>query len=311
MNVLPNLDAQCLAVDPLNRQSLYAGGASGGLYASRDGGLSWSPSPVQPPKMHISDVAVSRLERHDEGGTIYVGTEPSSVYKSNDAGCHWTDLISFRDIPSAPTWSFPPRPWTSHIRWITLSPHDPALILVVVELGGIMRSDDGGNTWLDRPADAYLDCHALSMPVDKPGVVYECANGGFAISADSGLTWIPQDEGIDRRYLFSMAVDHHNTDLVYVGGSTDPHHAHYAQGDARAAIYRRKPDGTWETLGDMASPPLPHFPYGLATDPDEIGMLYVGFGNGDIMISSDRGEHFERPEIEGDKPERIEAMLVL
>ena len=83
-------------------------------------------------------------------GAVYAGTEPSRLFRSEDQGESWRELEALLELPSRPTWSFPPRPWTSHVRWIAPSPHDADLLLVGIELGGLMRSDDGGQSWEDH-----------------------------------------------------------------------------------------------------------------------------------------------------------------
>ncbi len=87
-------------------------------------------------------VAVSAVEQGADGGVVWAGTEPSALFRSEDGGWHWQELPALRNIPSAPTWSFPPRPWTSHVRWITPDPHEAERIFVGIELGGVMRSLD-------------------------------------------------------------------------------------------------------------------------------------------------------------------------
>jgi hypothetical protein len=52
------------------------------------------------------------------------------------------ELVALLELPSRPSWSFPPRPWTSHVRWIAPSPHDADLLLIGIELGGLMRSTE-------------------------------------------------------------------------------------------------------------------------------------------------------------------------
>ena len=72
------------------------------------------------------------------------------------------ELTGLLELPSRPTWSFPPRPWTSHVRWIAPSPHDADLLLVGIELGGLMRSTDRGETWHDHRPGAQRDVHSLA-----------------------------------------------------------------------------------------------------------------------------------------------------
>ena len=54
------------------------------------------------------------------------------------------------------------------------------MILVGIELGGIVRSSDGGETWQDQRPGAQPDCHALATHPAKADTVYEAGGGGFA-----------------------------------------------------------------------------------------------------------------------------------
>ncbi len=86
-----------------------------------------------------------------------------------------------RHLPSAPTWSLPPRPWTSHVRAIAPSHTDPNLVVAGIELGGVVRSTDSGETWQDQRPGAQADCHALAAHPAAPWLQYE-AGGEFAQS---------------------------------------------------------------------------------------------------------------------------------
>jgi len=135
--------AHCLAVDPREPDTVFAGLREGGVRRTEDGGRTWVDCGL--PAAQVFSVAVSAAD-----GAVYAGTEPSALYRSDDRGETWRELASLLELPSRPTWSFPPRPWTSHVRWIAPSLHDPALLLVRIELGGLMLPDDGGRTWLDH-----------------------------------------------------------------------------------------------------------------------------------------------------------------
>src|SRR6266513_2631847 len=78
------------------------------------------------------------------GDTVYVGCRGSGLNRSADGGDSWAELTALQEIPSRPDWSFPPRPWTSHVRWIAPSPQDPKLVLVGIELGGLMLTEGVG-----------------------------------------------------------------------------------------------------------------------------------------------------------------------
>jgi hypothetical protein len=142
--VFADYGVQCVAVDPDDPQRLFAGTFDDGLFRSLDGGATWNNVSSDIPHDRSPSVAISPSRRSNGKYAVYAGTEPSSLYVSEDNGESWSDLETLRELPSAPTWSFPPRPWTSHVRWIALSDHDPELIFAGIELGGVMRSTDGG-----------------------------------------------------------------------------------------------------------------------------------------------------------------------
>ena len=151
--------AQCLAVDPNDPDTVYIGTSDEGLFRSSDGGRSWNRlAGVSHPR--VTAIAISPVD-----GALYAGTEPSSLFVSRDRGGSWRELEGLKSLPSASTWSFPPRPWTSHVRSLALSPEDPNLIVAGIELGGVVRSTDGGESWQDQRPGAYADCHALATHV--------------------------------------------------------------------------------------------------------------------------------------------------
>ena len=274
--------ARCLAVDPKDPDTLYIGTSDEGLFKSEDGGVSWQElSGIEYPR--ITAVAISPAD-----GAIFAGTEPSALFISRDGGGSWRELEDMRKLPSAPTWSFPPRPWTSHVRAIALSYADPDLVVAGIELGGVLRSTDGGETWQDQRPGAQADCHALATHPQSPELLYETAGGGFAQSGDFGDSWVASDEGMGLRYAWGLAVDAENPNLVYASAAPGPGRAH-GRGFSGAAIYRRVADEGWEPVLEG----LAAFPYALCPDPRVPGTLYAGFGDGEILHSQDSGESWD------------------
>jgi photosystem II stability/assembly factor-like uncharacterized protein len=244
------------------------------------------------PEPAVFSLAVSAAD-----GAVYAGTEPSRLFRSDDRGETWRELEALLELPSQPTWSFPPRPWTSHVRWIAPSPHDADLLLVGIELGGLMRSSDGGESWQDHRPGAQRDVHSLAWHPHTPGRAYEAGGGGAAFSIDAGETWRPADEGRDRDYTWSVTVDPDDPDRWYVSASTGPFAAH-GGGDPQARIFRRRNGEPWQPLTGGLPDPLPAMPYALLATG---GRLLAGLADGQLWASRDRGDTWTALKLQGDE----------
>ena len=149
---LVNSQPQCVTVDPLHPEQVYCGTFDQGLWRSENAGASWEHVGDDIGHEKVLSVAVSVLEQTSGYSTVYAGTEPSALFRSEDHGGTWHKLTALSELPSAPTWSFPPRPYTSHVRWITPDPLVAGRIFAAIEAGALVRSLDGGKTWEDHQA---------------------------------------------------------------------------------------------------------------------------------------------------------------
>lgn len=286
--------AQCVAVDPRDPDRVYVGTFDDGVHRTLDGGRTWQSVGAGIPHSRVLSVAISPSDREGGPAAVYVGTEPSELCRSTDDGQTWTTSPTLPMLPSAPTWSFPPRPWTSHVRWIALHHDNPDLLFVGIELGGVMRSVDRGVTWEDRKPGSQHDCHALATHPLAPGRVYEAAGGGVALSDDAGITWRKVDDGMDRHYTWGLAVDSADPDLWYVSATYSAREAHRKNGKSEAKIFRKRGDEPWESLYDDT---LPYMPYALLAPRDEPGSLIAGMQNGSLFASDDAGDTWRQLDV--------------
>lgn len=291
------LDKQChcLAVDPHHPQRVYCGTFDDGLWYSDSAGLNWQPVGAALPHDAVMAVAVSPLEVENGLGVVWAGTEPSAIFRSTDGGQSWHEKTTLQEIPSKPTWSFPPRPWTHHVRWIAPDPNVADRIFVGIELGGVMRSLDGGATWEDRKPHSQHDCHTLATHPHAPGLLYETAGGGFAASHDGGATWQGDDRGRRHHYLWGLAVDPGDPNTVIISGSPGPRGAHN-DATAEAQLYRRSGDEPWQPLTDGLPEPKGTRAYVLATHAAEPGLFYAATKQ-DLYHSADGGVQWEKQRI--------------
>lgn len=279
----------CLAADPERPEHVWCGTVRAGLWHTRDGGGTWEQVRGPLEAASVSAVAVGQ-------GAVYAGTDPSALYRSDDGGRSWEELRSMCEVPSAPTWSFPPRPDTSHVRWIALDPEEPGLLYVCIEAGALLRSWDGGRTWHDRTPDGPYDTHTLLVHPLAPGRLYSAAGDGFMArgrgfseSRDRGDTWDRPDDGLDRNYLWGLAVDPADPDTQVVSGAPSPQAAHAApSGDS--AVYQRSAGGAWRSVEGLPGPSGTTAPV-LATEPGEHGVFYAACNRG-LYRSGDRGLHW-------------------
>ena len=284
---------RCVSVDPHDPNRVYVGTFDDGLYATGDGGETWREAWEGIADRRVMSVAVSRSHQVAGVSVVYAGTEPSNLYRSEDGGETWQLLPELRRLPSEPRWSFPPRPWTHHVSTIALHPTDPDGLVVGIELGGVMRSADGGRTWIDHNPQAHSDAHQLLTHPLAPDRVYEVAGQGIAVSPDRGDSWRRLDDGLDRRYAWATAVDPADPDLWYASVSRSPMAAH-GRGDGQARLLRSRGNG-WEAIdhwGDEAS--LRRMPYALAALPEQPGGLLVGLRGGSMLVTGDAGDTWSR-----------------
>lgn len=268
--VLEDQPAACVATDG---ERVLVGTQGDGALLSADGGRGWEP--IELPERDVLSVAISAAD-----GTLYAGTEPSRVFASRDGGS-WEELEALQEIPSRDQWSFPPRPWTHHVRWLAPDPHATDRLLVGIELGGVMLTEDGGTTFSDHRSGAKRDAHCLAWHPSAGGRAYQAAGDGAAWSRDGGETWEAADSGRDLPYCWALAVDPADPERWYVSASSGPWTAH-ADADSEGRLYVWE-DGAWRPV-DL---PGGSMPYALAA---QNGELLAGMTDGRILHSDDRGE---------------------
>ncbi len=293
-NLLGEQSVSCLAADPLNPTTVYAGTKQNGVLRSTDAGKSWKPAGMA--GQTVKAVSVSRVEP----GTVYAGTKPARMYVSRDGGANWSELDSFRRIPGRWFWLSPAEtPFTAYVQGIALSPTDANVLVVGIEAGAVVRSGDGGRSWTTHRAGAMRDCHSIIFHATSGNRVYEAGGtgAGAAISHDSGERWTQPSDGLDRHYGWACAADPGDPDVWYVsvsppGSLSSPAPAAHVDGKANAGIYRKRDESPWERLAGGLPNPLNYMAYALITDPDAPGHLYAGLAHGEVWHSTDFGDHW-------------------
>ena len=158
-------------------QMLFAGSYNGKIFASGDSGKSWEQR-----DQGIADKEIYSLASQLVGGKprVYAGTQPAHLFYSDDLGKSWTELPGLRQVPGVEKWTFPGPPHQAHAKSITFHPNDPNIIHVAVEVGGFLRSTDGGKTWTTIDS-INPDAHRVLIPTSDPGKLYGTAPPPIAV----------------------------------------------------------------------------------------------------------------------------------
>ncbi|MEF8883125.1 MAG: hypothetical protein V5A34_11450, partial [Halapricum sp.] len=274
---------ECIAASPDEPGRVFVGADGSGMWRSTDGGRNFDRAWLADAPGTVTAATVSP---HDPD-VIWAGTEPSKVYCSTDAGESWRLRPGLTDLPSAERWAFPPRPETHHVRWIEPDPHHPDRLYIGIEAGALVRTDDGGETWQERPEGARRDIHQIAIHRAEPGRVYVAAGDGYAESGDRGDSWTEPQAGLEHRYVWSVAVDPADPEHVLVSAATSAHRAH--DPDGQNYVYRRERDRFEVSMDGLPGPEGIARPV-LATGPD--GAFYALTNHG--LFRSPTGDGWHR-----------------
>jgi hypothetical protein len=198
-------DVYTITIHPQNPEVVFAGTRLG-LYRSRDRGDHWQALGLTGPSVEIW----SLLVHPDNPRLLYAGASPVAVFRSDDNGDHW------RRLPDPKIPSRVPMPFACRVMRLAADPHHPHELYAVLEVNGVMRSRDGGESWEDCSADlirfannpryknhllteveaeGMLDGHALCVGAMEPVTVYLAVRMGLFRSTDRGLTWSDMEIG--------------------------------------------------------------------------------------------------------------------
>lgn len=239
---------------PEDDRILYMG-TQKGLFCSVDGGDSWNDMGLR-----VEGSAVySILLDPGNPATIYAGLDHTTICKTVDGGGTWRRLPTIQP-EAAITGCFPVR-----VLQMGLDPNAPNEIYGALEVGGFIRSLDGGETWDDRSGnlaafavqphlksmilsdkdtEGMLDLHALVVSPTHSGMVWIANRMGLFVSEDRGDNW--REFGIGRfsdlTYARDIMVSPHDP-KVYLAALSESSRGH------AGSLYRSGDSGeTWQRI---------------------------------------------------------------
>ncbi len=195
---------------------VLAGTYGEGLYRSADGGMTWEPVEAGPTAPAFRTIVPDPLD----AAAILAGTEPARLFRSRDGGLTWNELRAIAELPPSGEWYLPYSPRAGAVRNV-YAPGDGRRLLASVEVGGLLDSPDGGETWSIAPVIQDDDIHHITGHPADPSLLYASLGyaalkrdgdrgdyrlGGIGRSRDGGKTWEKVEDDYTRVTLVPRAT---------------------------------------------------------------------------------------------------------
>ncbi len=177
------------------REGVILAGTRDGVLRSDDEGATWHTASAG-----LDTPYVRWLAFHPEiSDREFAGTEPAGLFVSHDGGGSWRECTEVARLRDKHHWYLPYSPGAGCVRGFAFH---GARAYAAVEVGGALRSDDGGETWrlveggdgrpgFDHPGEPMVhpDVHSIQVHPSSPDLVFAPTGGGFYRSRDGGRTW--------------------------------------------------------------------------------------------------------------------------
>lgn len=233
---------------------------------------------------------------------VYVGTQPSALFVSDDGGLRYQLVQALWDHPHRREWGAGFGGQAIH----TVLPHptDTGAVLVAMSTGGVYRTFDGGASWAPGntgiKADFFPDpwpefgqcVHKVARDAGDPRRLYAQNHNGVYRSDDGGGSWTSIAGGLPSDFGFPMVAHPRRTGMIWnfplsAGSKRFPV-------EERCRVFRSADAGqTWEPRS-QGLPAEPFYPSVLrdamcADDADPAG-VYFGTRSGEVFASRDEGD---------------------
>jgi uncharacterized protein (TIGR03437 family) len=300
-----------IALDPrydgVNNQTIYIGGAQGGVWKSTDNGANWTPLTDTQPSLAMGAIAVDP----NNPNVIYAGTGESSscalcyygagLLKSTDGGATWTQI-------TGPVTTVDPRmPAFLNVGFtnITINPANSSVIFVAtggtfegnhnsvpipatVSQVGLWKSTDSGNTWRNvdpSGTNGGTRCHDIIIDPQNNNRVYAAMRLTGVFRSNSGGepgTWTRLTGGLPEPGSAPA-----NTNFVRINLASGPPiapstattlYAAYAGRDSNLLGIWRSTDGgeNWTQVSTPQRPGQANYNLDIAVDPTDGRIVYYG-----------------------------------
>ena len=247
-----------LAVDPHSSSRLYAVVAFNQVLTSGDGGASWTI--VSVPSGDVWSLAADSTP-----GTLYVGTYLGAIFKTTDAGAHWTSVSDGLGASS--------------VKVIATSASAPAVVYAG-GTNGVFRSADGAQTWAQLTLGVkQLGVYPLAVDPGAASTIYAAVGGVLMKTVDGGAHWVQSSAGLSTDlFVDRLAVDPVTPATVYAVQTTPF--------SGSTLIYKSTDAGAhWAPPSNAAFSPSSL--RAIAIAPTQPSTLFIGVNSEGVLKSTD------------------------
>ena len=277
MTPLANAAAR-LSQSPLEPDRAYLAAYEAGVFKTDDGGATWRHLSSYP-----TGYAHSVLAHPNQPGVLFVGSEPAAVFRSDDSGETWGECRGFQEVPEASQWNFH-GDRLSHVRELRTAPGDPDTMFAGIEVGGIVKSNDGGKSW-NQLHGLHDDIHLVNISQANPRRIYAATAQAPYRSDDGGDNWEAINNGLERRYTLHISAAPHDANVVLVTVSSNA-------GRENPQFYRSTDGGSqWHLIESIRN--NDDMVVAIDWDPNMQHRVYAGTDGGKIYCSNDDGAQWE------------------
>lgn len=239
-------------------------------------------------------------------GSLYIGTIPGGLFRSDDGGRSWELNRALWDQPSRERWFGGGYPHPG-IHSVLVEP-DGRRVVAGISCGGVWTSEDAGASWrvttegmfaeympeARREDPAIQDPHRLAWCAADRRRIWCQHHNGFFRSDDGGTTWtslaVPPSA-----FGFSVAADPGDPDTAWSAPLVKDECR--VPVDGRMVVARTRDGGeSWEGVG-RGLPAENSFAvvyrHGLEVHPEAEGVLALATTTGALWISEDFGDGWD------------------
>ena len=197
---------RALLAHPDRPATIFAG-TQDGVYRSDDRGENWRRTDT------LSGDVWSMAAHPNDASVMFAGYDQGRVCRSDDGGETWRQLNTAG--LTHPHITMNPHEIVKRVIGISIDPAYPDDVYGAIEVGGLIKSGDGGETWSCITDGHYtrlgpVDLHGVQVNPAAPGLVYIITQLAMFRSRQRGKDWefVPIEEMFEGgSYCRDLVVD--------------------------------------------------------------------------------------------------------